>query len=108
MSSSPVTLSDAAIDDIQCAAQHPVSKQWVTGNGLGQVNTCFSDDTITLGDAAITALAFNPLGTELAVAHEGEVKIHDGKEYGRVLVHAAARFAMNVTQLQYSNSGHHM
>lgn len=108
MSSHTIALTDAAIDDILCATQHPITKQHITGNALGQINTSFSDTTVTVGDAAVCALAFHPLATELAVAHDNELKIHDGTDYEKVTMHSAARFSMPITKVNYSSAGQHM
>jgi hypothetical protein len=106
--SQSISLSDAAVEDIKCAAQHPITKQWVTGNALGQLNVCFSDTTYTVGDVAVNSLAFHPKGAELAIAHDNELKIHDAEDFSTVKFHAAARFTMPITHLQYSQSGQHM
>ena len=103
-----VTLSDAAVDEITCLAQHPLTKQWITGNVLGELNTCFTDTTVTVGDVAVHGLAFHPKGTELAIAHENELKMHDATDFATVSLHSAVRFTMPITHLEYTSSGQHM
>jgi hypothetical protein len=109
----PVTLSDSAVDEITCVAHsHTHSlNQWCSGNTLGQINTCFTPTTHTLGDSQVCALAFHPLHPELAVAHNSELKIHrsEGDSSGYAVVFAAAvRFTMPITCVQYSATGQHM
>ena len=106
--SKSVKLSDAAVEELKCAARQPETGQWVSGSALGQLSLCFQDLSCTVGDAAVTALAFHPKGRDLAVAHENELKIHDAKEWEKVLLHAAVRFTMPITHVHYSHSGQHM